>query len=97
MSGLTLLILAAGAGSRYGASKLNEPIGPNGEKMIDYSIFDARRAGFNRIVFVIRVDMEQSFKAAVRERHGMHGDIEYVFQRPARLPARSRLAKGCAR
>lgn len=87
MSSPTLLIMAAGAGTRYGATKLSEPIGPNGESMMDYSIYDARRAGFGKIVFVIRTDMEHSFKAAVHSRFGTHVDMEFVFQKLARLPA----------
>ena len=58
----TLLVLAAGMGSRYGGLKQIESVGPSGETIIDYSIFDAMRAGFGRLVFVIRKDIEEPFK-----------------------------------
>ncbi len=58
----TLLILAAGMGSRYGGLKQIDPVGPNGETIMDYSIYDALRAGFGKLVFVIRHDFEQAFK-----------------------------------
>jgi CTP:molybdopterin cytidylyltransferase MocA len=59
----TLLILAAGMGSRYGGLKQMDPVGPGGETLIDYSIYDALRAGFGKAVFVLRKEMEQAFKA----------------------------------
>ena len=58
----TLLILAAGMGSRYGGLKQMDPVGPSGETVLDYSIFDALRAGFGRVVFVIRRDIAQAFR-----------------------------------
>ena len=58
----TLLVLAAGMGSRYGGLKQIDPVGPDGETIMDYSIYDARRAGFGKVVFVIRKDIEQPFK-----------------------------------
>ena len=58
----TLLVLAAGMGSRYGGMKQIEPVGPDGEAIMDYSIFDARRAGFGKVVFVIRKEIEQPFR-----------------------------------
>ncbi len=87
MSSPTLLILAAGIGSRYGAAKLFESISPGNETIMDYSIYDAHRAGFRRIVFVIRIDMEHTFKAAIQAHFGLRREIEYAFQRLARLPA----------
>jgi NDP-sugar pyrophosphorylase family protein len=82
----TLLILAAGMGSRYGGLKQVEPVGPNGEAIIDYSIYDAIRAGFGKVVFVIR----ESFAGAFREKFDpkLKGkiDVEYVFQELDNLP-----------
>ena len=65
----TLLVLAAGMGGRYGGLKQIEPVGPSGEAIIDYSVFDALRAGFGKLVFVIRKDIEQAFKEFVGARH----------------------------
>jgi CTP:molybdopterin cytidylyltransferase MocA len=62
----TLLVLAAGMGSRYGGLKQLDPVGPDNETIMDYSIFDARRAGFGKVVFVIRKEMEDAFKRAIR-------------------------------
>ena len=62
----TLLILAAGMGSRYGGLKQLDPIGPCGETILDYSVFDAIKAGFNKVVFVIRRDIEEEFKKVKR-------------------------------
>ena len=59
----TLLVLAAGIGSRYGGLKQIDPVGPNGEVIIDYSIHDAIRAGFSKVVFVIRKDIEDEFRS----------------------------------
>ena len=82
----TLLVLAAGMGTRYGGNKQLDEVGPSGETIIDYSIYDAIRAGFGKIVFVIRRDIEEQ----VRERFGdrLHGKIEvdYVFQEITNLP-----------
>ena len=60
---LTLLVLAAGMGSRYGGLKQLDEVGPSGETVMDYSVFDAMRAGFDRVVFVIRKDIEEAFRA----------------------------------
>ena len=62
MADLTLVVLAAGMGSRYGGLKQLDPMGPNGETIMDYSVFDAVRAGFNRVIFVIRRDFEEAYK-----------------------------------
>ncbi len=61
----TLLVLAAGMGSRYGGMKQIEAVGPDGEAIMDYSIFDARRAGFGKVVFVIRKEIEQPFRQMI--------------------------------
>lgn len=89
MPDLTLVVLAAGMGSRFGTRiKQLEPLGPNGELLIDYSIYDAVRAGFNRIVFIIRKDIEELFKSTIGDRVSRHIKTEYVFQSPEILPTR---------
>jgi NDP-sugar pyrophosphorylase family protein len=86
MSKPTLLVLAAGMGSRYGGLKQIDPVGPNGETIIDYSIYDALRAGFGKLVFVIRHDFEQAFKEHVGARFEKRAPVEYVFQELDALP-----------
>jgi hypothetical protein len=76
----TLLVLAAGMGSRYGGLKQIDPVGPGGETIIDYSIFDAMRAGFGKVVFVIRKDIEDAFRETVGSRFEKRVPVEYVFQ-----------------
>lgn len=83
----TLLILAAGMGSRYGGLKQIDPVGPGGETIMDYSIYDALRAGFGKIVFVIRRDIEQPFKETIGARFEKRVPVEYVFQELNFLPA----------
>lgn len=87
MVGPTLVVLAAGTRSRYGGLKTFDPVGPAGEAMMDYSVFDAHRAGFKRFVFVIRPDIEQPFRDMVQERLVRHVAVDYVFQKMANLPA----------
>src|ERR1700744_1700209 len=82
----TLLVLAAGMGSRYGGLKQIDPVGPSGETIIDYSIFDAMRAGFGKLVFVIRHDIEQQFREIVGARFEKRIAVEYVFQELDKLP-----------
>lgn len=82
----TLLILAAGMGSRYGGLKQIEPVGPAGEAIIDYSIFDALRAGFGRLVFLIRKEIEQPFRETVGARFEKRVPVEYVFQELDKIP-----------
>ncbi|HEX3625612.1 MAG TPA: sugar phosphate nucleotidyltransferase [Verrucomicrobiae bacterium] len=82
----TLLVLAAGMGSRYGGLKQIDPIGANGETIIDYSIHDAMRAGFRTVVFVIRRDIEQQFKEIIGVRFEKKIAVEYVFQELDKLP-----------
>ena len=86
MSKPTLLVLAAGMGSRYGGLKQIDPVGPNGETIIDYSIFDAMRAGFGKLVFVIRHDIESAFREAIGARFEKRLPVEYVFQELDKLP-----------
>ncbi len=82
----TLLVLAAGIGSRYGGLKQMDPVGPSGETIMDYSIYDALRAGFGKLVFVIRHDIEQQFRAAVGARFENRVPVKYVFQELDNLP-----------
>jgi hypothetical protein len=86
MSKPTLLVLAAGMGSRYGGLKQIDPVGPAGETIIDYSIYDAMRAGFGKLVFVIRHDIEQQFREIVGSRFEKRIAVEYVFQELDKLP-----------
>ena len=83
----TLLILAAGMGSRYGGLKQIDPVGPAGEIVLDYSIFDAARAGFGRVVFVIRRDIEAAFRATVGAKWEARIPCAYAFQDLADVPA----------
>lgn len=82
----TLLVLAAGMGSRYGGPKIMEQVSPDGETILDYSIYDAHRAGFGRIVIVTQRGMEQHFKHMVGARSEKHPRVEYVYQDLAALP-----------
>ena len=84
---LTLLILAAGMGSRFGGLKQIEPVGPNGEFLIDYSIYDAIRAGFTKVVFVIKKENEKIFKETVGSRVAKKIKVEYAFQEINDLPS----------
>ena len=90
----TLLVLAAGMGSRYGGLKQIDPVGPAGETIIDYSIYDALRAGFGKLVFVIRKDIEHQFREIVGARFEKHAPVEYVFQELDKLPAPYTLPAG---
>ena len=63
-----LVVMAAGMGSRYGGMKQIDPVGPNGEVIIDYSLYDAYRAGFRTVIFVIRHEIEEAFRAAIGDR-----------------------------
>jgi hypothetical protein len=79
--------MAAGVGSRYGGLKHIDPVGPGGEIMLDYSVFDAIRAGFGKVVFIIRHDIERDFKAVIGSHFAGRVEVEYVFQELANLPA----------
>lgn len=83
----TLVIMAAGMGSRYGGLKQMDPVGPNGETLLEYSIYDAIQAGFGKAVFVIRSDFEQEFKAQIGSRFSQKIEVHYVFQALDDLPA----------
>lgn len=82
----TLLVLAAGMGSRYGSLKQLDQFGPNGETIIDYSIYDAIRAGFGKVVFVIRKSIEEEFKAMMSPRFAGKITIEFALQELDMLP-----------
>lgn len=82
----TLLILAAGMGSRYGGLKQMDPVGPSGETVLDYSIFDALRAGFGRVVFVIRRDIEQPFRELIGAKWASRLPCAYAFQELGDVP-----------
>ena len=82
----TLLILAAGMGSRFGGLKQIEPFGPNGEFIIDYSIYDAKKAGFDKVVFVIKEENYDIFKETVGKRVEPYIQTEYAFQKNDNLP-----------
>lgn len=82
----TLLVLAAGMGSRYGSLKQIDPVGPSGETIIDYSIYDAIRAGFGKVVFIIRKSFEQDFKDIFISKLQPHIQVEYVFQEINKIP-----------
>ena len=82
----TLLLLAAGMGSRYGGLKQLDGLGPNGETIMDYSIYDAINAGFGKIVFVIRKDFEQDFREKILSKYEGHVPVELCFQSLDALP-----------
>ena len=82
----TLLILAAGMGSRYGGMKQTEKFGPNGEFIIDYSIYDALKNGFNKVVFIIKEENYDLFKETIGNRIENHIKVEYVFQNNKNVP-----------
>ena len=90
----TLLLLAAGMGSRYGGLKQLDGLGPNGETIMDYSIYDAIKAGFGKIVFVIRKDFEEDFRKKVLSKYEGHIPAEICFQSLDNLPAGFSVPKG---
>ncbi len=83
---MTLVIMAAGMGSRYGGIKQIDPMSPGGEMLLDYAVYDAVKAGFDRIVFVIRQDIEQDFKCSIGDRFKGKITVDYVFQELNVLP-----------
>ena len=86
----TLFLLAAGMGSRYGGLKQLDGLGPNGETIMDYSIYDAIKAGFGKLVFVIRKDFEQDFREKIISKYEGHIPCELVFQSINDLPEGSK-------
>ena len=82
-----LVVMAAGMGSRYGGMKQIDPVGPNGQVIVDYSLYDARRAGFETVIFVIKHEIEDAFKAAIGDRVSKTMNVKYAFQQLEELPA----------
>ena len=82
-----LVVMAAGMGSRYGGMKQIDPVGPNGQVIVDYSLYDARRAGFETVIFVIKHEIEDAFKAAIGDRVSKAMNVKYAFQQLEELPA----------
>ena len=83
----TLVVLAAGMGSRYGGLKQVDPVGPSGEAILDYSVFDAIRGGFGKVIFVIRRDFADEFRARVGCKYEGHVPVDYCYQDLADVPA----------
>ena len=90
----TLIVLAAGMGSRYGGLKQIDEFGPNGEAIIEYSIYDAIRAGFGKVVFIIRQNIEDAFKEFLGDKFSDKITIEFAFQELDKLPAGFTLPEG---
>ena len=86
MSEPVLIVMAAGIGSRYGGLKQIEPVGPDGEIILDYSVYDARQAGFGKIVFVINREMELAFRQRIDQTIGKYCETDYVYQDLNHLP-----------
>lgn len=86
MSSLTLVVMAAGIGSRYGGLKQVEAVGPGGEVVLEYSVYDALKAGYERVVFIIRKDFEDLFRDRIGEKIGRVAETAYVFQSIDQLP-----------
>ena len=86
MKNITLLVMAAGMGSRYGGLKQLEAVGPGGETIIDYSVYDAIRTGFNKVVFIIRKDFEQEFTSQITDKYAGKIQVEFAFQDLHDLP-----------
>jgi len=80
MKDITLLVMAAGMGSRYGGLKQLDSIGPNNETIIDYSVFDAIRAGFSKVVFIIRKEFEDEFKEKITNKYLGKIEVKFAFQ-----------------
>ena len=91
---MTLVVLAAGLGSRYGGMKQIDPITKDGEFILDFSVFDAVRAGFDKVVFVIKEEMLNDFRETVGERIGDAIKVEYAFQKPERFVGADRIPEG---
>ena len=89
--------MAAGMGSRYGGMKQIDPVGPNGQVIMDYSLYDARRAGFETVVFVIKHEIEDAFKAAIGDRVSKVMQVHYAFQQLDELPAGYTIPEGRAK
>ena len=89
-----LVILAAGMGSRYGGLKQIDPVDDKGHKIIDFSIYDAVRAGFGKVVFIIKKENEKDFRECIGDAVSRHVEVEYVFQELGKVPAGFRIPEG---
>lgn len=89
----TLVVMAAGMGSRFGGLKQVEPVGPNGEFIIDYSVYDAKRAGFEKVVFVIKKELEEVFRETIGKRLEDKIKVAYAFQEIEDIPSKKYLAE----
>ena len=95
MKKTTLVVMAAGIGSRFGGGiKQLEPVGPSGEIIMDYSIHDALEAGFNKVVFIIRKDLEKDFREVIGNRMEKRIETAYAFQELTNLPEGFTLPEG---
>lgn len=83
---ISLLVMAAGMGSRYGGLKQLDPVGPSGEVLLDYAVYDAKQAGISRVVFLIRKDLEADFRKVIGKRYEGKVDVAYAFQELHDLP-----------
>lgn len=83
----TLLVMAAGMGSRFGGLKQIEPLGPNGQIILDYSVYDAKKAGFSKTVFVIKKEIEHDFREVIGKRIERIMDVDYAFQEIDKVPS----------
>ncbi len=90
----SLVIMAAGMGSRFGGLKQIEPVGSHGELILDFSLYDAMMAGFNKVVFVIKKENEQDFRNLIDTRAGKHMDVQYVYQEISDLPQGYQVPEG---
>ncbi|MBQ5889655.1 MAG: NTP transferase domain-containing protein, partial [Clostridia bacterium] len=86
MDKVTLVVMAAGMGSRFGGCKQISPVGPNGEILLDFSVYDAIAAGFAKVVFIIREENEADFRAVIGDRLAKKIEVEYVYQDTSILP-----------
>lgn len=90
----TLVIMAAGMGSRYGGLKQIDPVGDHGEIILDFSLYDAMMAGFEKVIFIIKKENEKDFREIIDGRAGKHLQVEYAFQELSDLPEGYRVPKG---
>ena len=89
-----LVVMAAGMGSRYGGMKQIDPVGPKGQPIVEYSLYDAHRAGFETVIFVIKHEIEETFKAAIGDRVAKVMKVKYAFQQLDELPAGFAIPEG---